>query len=182
MKLYTCPKCGHKIADNAPNFCPNCGCQSSVFTLEEVETNSASSNSNQQEVEPKKGFSFLGCLGIVFAIIIVLFLIFTLSVGSSGSSSSRTPTKTENYNDNSQFHQILAKNWYVDNYIKPRMHDPKSYKEEKYDVKYDYSKEEYIVTISFRGKNAFGTTVLSTSKGSVKFTNDGHVQCKSLSD
>lgn len=182
MKLYTCPKCGHKMADNAPNFCPNCGCQSSDFTLEEVETNSASTNANQQEVAPKRGFSFLGCLGISFGVLLVLFLILTFAGGNSGSSSSSNSTKMENYNDNSQYHQILAKNWYVDHYLKPRMNDPKSYKEEKYDVKYDYAKEEYIVTISFRGKNAFGATVLSTSKGSVKFTDDGRVQCRSLSD
>lgn len=135
-------------------------------------------NPIQAEEPEENSFSFLGCLGIALAIMVALFLIFSLVGGNSGNST----TVKENYNDNSQTHQILAKNLFVDNYLKPQMNDPKSYKEEKYDVTYDYSKGEYIVTISFRGKNAFGATVLNTIRGSVKFTEDGRVQCRSLSE
>lgn len=185
MKLYTCPKCGRKMIETAPNFCPDCGCNSSEFITEEVEKSEEVKSTpkvEETEKKDKKGFSFLGCLGIGFLILVVVFIIISLAGSGSGSNSSKSSTKIENYNDNSQFHQILAKNWLVDHNLKPRMNDAKSYEEVKYDVSYDYKTEEYIVIVTYRGKNAYGAKVLNTCKGTVKFTNDGRVQSRIISN
>lgn len=178
MKIYTCPKCGNKMIETAPNYCPNCGCQSREFTNVDVEEKTSTSTPSKVEgaEEAKKSeFSMLGCLGIAIMIIVVGFVI-VLAVGS-GSNSGR-----ENYNDNSQPHQILAKNWFVENCVKPNMHDAKSYDEVNYTVSYDYAKQEYIIDLSFRGKNAYGAIVLSNLKGSVKFTDDGRARCHIISE
>ena len=166
------------MLETAPNFCPNCGCQSSEFTLSDVEetvTQESPKNIEKKEEPKKKGFSFLGCVGIAVGVIIVLFLILSLAGGSSSAES-------ENYNDNSRTHQILAKNYFVDKCIKPSMYDPKSYVEEDYKVTYDTSKSEYFIIVTCRGKNAFGNYVNSTYTGSVKFTYDNRVQCQILSN
>lgn len=185
MKLYTCPKCGRKMLETAPNFCPDCGCNSSEFAVEEVERseeNKSTPKVEETEKQEKKGFSFLGCLGIGFLILVVALVVISLAGSDSGSSSSMSQTKIENYNDNSQLHQIFAKNWLVDHSLKPLMNDAKSYEEVKYDVSYDYNNEEYIVIVTYRGKNAYGAKVLNTCKGTVKFTKDGRVQSRIISN
>lgn len=185
MKLYTCPKCGRKMIETAPNFCPDCGCSSSEFVIEEVERSEEVKSTPKvdgTENQGKKGFSFLGCLGIGFLILVVVFIIISLAGSGSSSSSSKSSTKIENYNDNSQLHQIFAKNWLVDHNLKPRMNDDKSYEEVKYDVSYDYKAGEYIVIVTYRGKNAYGAKVLNTCKGTVKFTDDGRVQSRIISN
>lgn len=173
MKLYTCPKCGRKMIESAPNFCPDCGCNSSEFVTEEVERSEDVKSSPKVEEtakQDKKGFSFLGCLGVGFLIIVVVFIILALA----GSGSDNTPSKSTK--------EILAKNWFVDHNLKPLMNDAKSYEEVKYDVSYDYNTEEYIVIVTYRGKNAYGAKVLNTCKGTVKFTNDGRVQSRIISN
>ena len=173
------------MVETAPNFCPNCGCQSVEFTCTDVvEAESTPSTPKVNNDESKKnGFSFLGCLGISALIIVIgIFILVVAGGGSRSGSSSRShsssySTQTENYNDNSQFHQLVAKNWFVTNCIKPRMHDSKSYEEVNYQVSFDHVKEEYIVNVAFRGKNAYGAVVLSSLKGSVKFSDDGKVTC-----
>ena len=174
MKLYTCPKCGRKMLETAPNFCPDCGCNSSEFVTEEVErSEDAKSTPKVEETEKqnKKGFSFFGCLGIGFSILVVIFIILAIA-GSGGSESKPSQTTKE----------ILAKNWLVDHNLKPLMNDAKSYEEVNYDVSYDYKTEEYIVIVTYRGKNAYGAKVLNTCKGTVKFTSDGRVQSRIISN
>ncbi len=190
MKLYTCPKCGRKMIETASNFCPDCGCNSSEFIIEDVERSEEVKSAPKVEEADKKGFSFLGCLGIGFLILVIIIIIISIAGSSSRSSSGRgaisssykSAKKVENYNDNSQYHQILAKNWLVDYSLKPKMNDAKSYEEVSYDVSYDYKTEEYIVTITYRGKNAYGAKVLNTCKGRVKFTNEGRVQSRIISN
>lgn len=173
MKLYTCPKCGRKMLETAPNFCPDCGCNSSEFVTEEVERSEdvkSSPKVEETEKNDKKGFSFLGCLGVGFVILVVAFII--LAIAGSGSESA--PSKSTK--------EILAKNWLVDHNLKPLMNDAKSYEEVKYDVSYDSNKDEYIVVVTYRGKNAYGSKVLNTCKGTVKFTSDGRVQSRIISN
>lgn len=172
MKLYTCPKCGNKMTDAAPNFCPNCGCPSTDFTQSEFEQeNESKSQKKKKDTEDKKekkGCSSLGCISTTLIALLIGFVI--VSILPSDDSK-------ENYNDNSTLHQILAKNYFVDMCIKKRMHDAKSYEEVSYDVNFNNATNVYEVKVTFRGKNAFGAYVLSTYHGNVKFTDDEHVQC-----
>ena len=55
----------------------------------------------------------------------------------------------------------------LERYIKENMNDPSSYKR----IEYEYRKEEDGTTIKmrFRGKNAFGGTIMNTVYGKVDF-------------
>lgn len=177
MKVYICPKCCNKMEDIAPNFCPNCGCESKRFILTEVDEAEKKqpkpAKINQKEPK-KKGCSFFGCLGIGILVAVVGFVILLLvDSGSSSGNNTSTPTMSRANKE------ILAKNCFVDNCIKKNMHDPKSYKEEDYNVY--YANGEYIVTVMFRGNNAYGKSVVSTYKGAVKFTDDDRYQCRIIS-
>lgn len=178
MKVYTCPKCGNKMKDVAPNFCPNCGCQSTEFSLtdvEETEVKETEQVENNSSEPKKKGCSFLGCIGIGFLVVVVGFVVLLLVDSGSGNSNNTSTMSKSN-------EEILAKECFVDDCIKKNMHNPKSYKEENYNVYYDYKEDEYIVTVMFRGNNAFGQPVLSTYKGGVKFIDDNHYRCRIISE
>ncbi len=177
MKIFTCPKCGNKMEEVAPNFCPNCGCQSSKFSVEEIEETKSEQPAQTEEKseEPKKkGCSFWGCAGIGALVLIIGFIILAISGNNDGGSSTKRPPVDS---------KILAKNIFVDDCIKKNMHDPKSYKEENYVVNFDSKNDEYIVTVSFRGRNAYGISVLSTCKGGVKFSdNYNRYKCRIISE
>ena len=176
MKIFTCPKCGNKMEEVAPNFCPNCGCQSSKFSVEEIEETKSEQPAQTEEKseEPKKkGCSFWGCAGIGALVLIIGFIILAISGNNGGKSTTKPSVDPE----------ILAKNVFVNDCIKKNMHDKKSYKEEDYVVYFDSRNDEYIVTGSFRGNNAFGKPVLSTCKGGVKFSdNYKRYQCRIISE
>lgn len=82
----------------------------------------------------------------------------------------------EQYNDNSLSHQILAKKYFADDVIKYNLKDEKSYDEISYTSEYNYSKECYEVSITYRAKNSFGGYVRSIMGGDVIFTNSGEVK------
>jgi hypothetical protein len=160
----------------APNFCPNCGCQSSEFSMEDI-AESKSKQPAQAEEKPedtkKNGCSFLGCVGIGAVVLIIGFIMFAISGNNSEESTTKPPVDPK----------ILAKNVFVDSCVKKRMHDPKSYKEEDYVVYFDAKNDEYVVTVSFRGNNVLGKPVLSTCKGGVKFSdNYNRYQCRIISE
>jgi len=173
MKIFTCPKCGNKMEDVAPNFCPNCGCQSSEFSVAEIEdpkSDQPVQTEDKSEEPKKKGCTFWGCAGIGALVLIIGFIVLAGSGNNGGSSTPANP-------------EILAKNLFVKDCIKKNMHDPKSYKEDDYEVYFDIKNDEYIVTVSFHGNNVFGKPVLSTYKGGVKFS-DGYerYRCRIISE
>lgn len=107
-------------------------------------------------------------------ITIITLSIVALCVGCSYYLEYKYPPKerkpyVENYADNSQYHQILAKNHFAD-YIKKQMNDPKSYEEVTYSSVYNTARHCYVVDLTFRGKNAFGATVIERWMGDVELT------------
>lgn len=98
---------------------------------------------NQLPNKEKKG----GCL--LYTVIGVIILAIIISIGGGKDSAS------ENYNDNSTTHQILAKNYFKD-YLKDNLKNAKSYEEVNYTSSYNYSKGCYEVTLKYRATNSFG--------------------------
>lgn len=104
-----------------------------------------------------------GCLLTVAIVAVIIAIISAIGGGNNDSSS------TENYNDNSSYHQILAKNYFKD-YLKENLKDAKSYEEVNYSSSYNNSKGCYDVTIKYRAKNSFGALVLEQASGEVYFS------------
>lgn len=92
----------------------------------------------------------------------VIILAIIISIGDGKDSAS------ENYNDNSTTHQILAKNYFKD-YLKDNLKNAKSYEEVNYTSSYNYSKGCYEVTLKYRATNSFGALVLEQASGDVYF-------------
>lgn len=111
---------------------------------------------NQLPNKEKKG----GCL--LYTVIGVIILAIIISIGGGKDSAS------ENYNDNSTTHQILAKNYFKD-YLKDNLKNAKSYEEVNYTSSYNYSKGCYEVTLKYRATNSFGALVLEQASGDVYF-------------
>ena len=78
-----------------------------------------------------------GCFWFIVIVFGVLMAIWAIGGGSSSS--------TENYNDNSTTHQILAKNYFKD-YLKDNLKNAKSYEEVNYTSSYNSSKGCYEVS------------------------------------
>lgn len=127
MALIKCPECGTEVS-SAADKCPKCG----------------------YPIKKKKS----GCLswwGAIMFLAAIIFAVYTYNNNGGGSSLN----SNENYNDNSSYHQILAKNYFKD-HLKKNMKDPSSYDEISYNVSYNSSKECYTVNLTFRAKNSFG--------------------------
>lgn len=104
-----------------------------------------------------------GCFGIIVLVFGILLAIWAICGKSSSSS--------ENYNDNSTTHQILAKNYFKD-YLKDNLKNAKSYEEVNYTSSYNSSKDCYEVTLKYRATNSFGAKVLEQASGDVYFSDD----------
>lgn len=102
----------------------------------------------------------------------VIILAIIISIGGGKDSAS------ENYNDNSTTHQILAKNYFKD-YLKDNLKNAKSYEEVNYTSSYNYSKGCYEVTLKYRATNSFGALVLEQASGDVYFS-DNTVSIKNV--
>lgn len=102
-----------------------------------------------------------GCF--LFVVIAAVLIAIISSIGGGSDS------KNENYNDNSSYHQILAKNYFKD-YLKENLKDAKSYEEVNYSSNYNGSKGCYDVIIKYRAKNSFGALVLEQASGEVYFS------------
>lgn len=169
MALITCPECGKEFSEFADK-CPNCGYPNKK-DVAPVEQQEAPANKVKTDSDAL-GTKSVGCL-ILAAIALLLFLFLSIpNCGGSSDSHSGTTSSVENYNDNSSFHQILAKNHLV-NRLKEFLKDPSSYQEIDYTSEYNYSRECYEVTIKFRAKNSFGAYEIETYKGDVVFSKDG---------
>ena len=108
-----------------------------------------------------------GCFKAVgIGIVCFISILFLGSLCSDGSSNSNH--SNENYYDNSRYHQILAKNHFV-NYMKKNMKDPSSFVEIAYNSNYNYNKECYVVDLTFRAKNSFGGYTVEHWSSDVKF-------------
>ena len=104
--------------------------------------------------------------GCLWGILILLAIFLVIRAVGGGSSSS-----TENYNDNSTTHQILAKNYFKD-YLKDNLKNAKSYEEVSYNSFYNSSKGCYEVTLKYRAANSFGALVLEQASGDVYFSDN----------
>jgi hypothetical protein len=100
-----------------------------------------------------------------FIVIVFGFFLAIWAIGGGSSSS------TENYNDNSTTHQILAKNYFKD-YLKDNLKNAKSYEEVNYTSSYNSSKGCYEVTLKYRATNSFGAMVVEQASGDVYFSDD----------
>lgn len=179
MKLYKCPKCGHQMAGELPNYCPNCACPSADFMASDVEVVKQKNAQEKSIATSPKQVNSKGCF-IWILIVLLGFVILMCVVGSNETSTTQSQsTKVENYNDNSTAHQLLAKTWFEE-CIKQNLKDPRSYDEIDYRVKYNTDTETYLVSIKFRAKNSFGGYSVEIYSGTVNFTADGHVHCKIL--
>ena len=102
-----------------------------------------------------------GCLGII--IIAVVFFGLWAIFGKDSA--------PENYNDNSSFHQIIAKN-YLKDYLIDNLKDAKSYEEVDYSSQFNTEKGCYEVMIKYRARNSFGAFVLERVTGDIYFVED----------
>lgn len=121
---------------------------------------------NQLPNKQKKG----GCL--LYTVIGVVILAIIISIGGGKDSAS------DNYNDNSTTHQILAKNYFKD-YLKGNLKNAKSYEEVNYTSSYNHSKGCYEVTLKYRATNSLGALVLEQASGDVYFS-DNTVSIKNV--
>ena len=120
-------------------------------------------NQNTMENQDNKKKDNHGCFWFTFIVLGILFVIWAIGGGSSSSS--------ENYNDNSTVHQILAKNYFKD-YLKENLKNAKSYEEVDYTSFFNSSKGCYEVTLKYRATNSFGAMVLEQASGDVYFTDN----------
>lgn len=111
-----------------------------------------------------------GCFWIVFIVLGTLLAITEISRCSNSS--------TEDYNDNSSLHQILAKNYFVD-YLKSNLKNAKSYEEVDYTSFFNSSKGCYEVKLKYRATNSFGAMVLEQASGDVYFI-DGRASIRNV--
>ena len=119
------------------------------------------------ELQENKKKDRHGCFWIVFVGLIALW-----AIGHFGGSSS------ENYNDNSTTHQLLAKNYFVD-YLKDNLKNAKSYEEVDYSSFFNSSKGGYEVKVKYRATNSFGAMVLEQASGDVYFK-DGNMSIRNV--
>ena len=118
---------------------------------------------DRTEVKEKRGCK-RGCLCFVFCVIVTIVFILIIPMGGNVSTSN-------DYNDNSTTHQILAKNYFKD-YLKDNLKDAKSYEEVYYTSDYNSHKGCYEVTLKYRATNSFGAKVLGVASADVYFSND----------
>ena len=111
-----------------------------------------------------------GCFWAILIVFAIFMAIWAIGGGSNSSS--------ENYNDNSTTHQILAKNYFKD-YLKDNLKNAKSYEEVSYNSFYNSSKGCYEVTLKYRATNSFGALVLEQASGDVYFS-DGSVSIRNV--
>ena len=105
-----------------------------------------------------------GCFWIAVVVFGVLFAV--TQIGRCTNSS------TEDFNDNSTYHRIAAKNFFVD-HLKDNLKDAKSYEEVDYTSSFDSSKGCYEVKVKYRATNSFGAKVLEEASGDVYFKDGG---------
>lgn len=117
--------------------------------------------------QKKKGSSVLMKCLIGFVLFNMICVTFSLVMGDDVSSISSEP-KVENFNDNSEFHQILAKNYFKD-YIKKNLKDPDSYDEIEYSSVYNEARQCYVVDLKYRANNSFGGKTIERYICDVKF-------------
>lgn len=118
----------------------------------------------------KNGSSSNGtAIKLLFVVFAVLFAISFASTKLGCTSPSSTPSSYENFNDNSSYHQILAKNYFKDHLKEKYLKDPKSYDEINYSSVYNSARECYVVDLKFRAKNSFGGMVIERYMCDVKF-------------
>ena len=122
------------------------------------------------ETQDNKKKNNHGCFWITFIGLLILLAIGHFS-GGSGSS-------TQDYNDNSTTHQILAKNYFVD-YLKDNLKNAKSYEEVNYTSSFNSSKGCYEVKLKYRATNSFGAMVIEQASGDVYFV-DGKVSIRNV--
>ncbi len=152
MALIKCPECGSVISSVADS-CPKCGYPINKNSIGKKHT--------------KKSGCFSSCLEFFLVSIIALVIVF---VGTSilfELDNDKQENKIENYNDNSRYHQILAKN-YFEGYIKENLKDPDSFERVSWSSEYNRLNKCYEVSITFRANNSFGAKIVETWKSDVE--------------
>ena len=147
MALVKCPECGAIISD-AAGSCPKCG---------------------------YKKKSSVGCFGCIKWLMISAFIVvvlFMVVATCDNSGETKNEPSIVNYNDNSVYHQILAKNYFKD-HLKKSMKDPGSYHEISYTSTYNHYRKCYVVDLKFRAKNSFGAYTIERWTCDVTF--DGKI-------
>lgn len=144
MALKKCKECGHEVSTTAKT-CPHCG------------------------AKPNKGIGCLGVIG-VFIFIVILANIFDSKEDKKDVAVVKKPPTREERIERG-FSAWDGSHRRLEQRIKESMNDPKSY--EHVETTY-WDKGSYLlVKTSFRGKNAFGGTVVNWVEAKVDL--DGNV-------
>jgi hypothetical protein len=151
MALIKCKECGQEVSKKAKT-CPGCGAPVKAQT---------------------SGCAWLFLIGIIFMVVVGGSGVFS-GTGSSASSKPATPKTQEQIRLERIERGFSAWNGShiaLTRLVKDSMNDPKSF--EHVETRYGDRGDYLIVNMQFRGKNAFGGTVLNYVKA--KCSLDGQV-------
>jgi len=145
--MIKCPECQKEFSDTAGN-CPKCGYKLTPQTLAEIK---AKKQQNQKNTA-------IGC-GVVIGILILIAVIAQFCPEEKKEEKPLTPEEAREQKIGACFSGWDGSHRELEKLVKQSMNDPGSYEhvETRYSDKGDY----LAVYMKFRGKNAFGGTVVN---------------------